>query len=475
MTDGRRIFRNFSVLMAAQLVSNIAGLVSTAWLARALLPEGFGVLGWGAAVIGYLGMVVNPGIDRDAMREIARDHDFLGRAAGNVLGFRLLMAAFAYAVLLLSVWLFGPDGQPGIVLMVQGAGLFVTAITVDFAFQGLQEMGRNAARQIMASLTALAGMLLLVSASEDVAIAAGVTVAATGLSALVFIFPLARRSGGLRLRLEKAVLLPMLRRAIPVGIAGFLTVLFVSADLVMMGFLSTAEEVGLYHGAARLFMLAILPASIMGAAFIPQMTSLRDDPAGRQRSMEAHARSVALAGAMVAAGGFACAGPLVTILFGDDYLDGIPVVRLLMIAAGIGFLRLCYDAPLMAWGQDRWRINGLVAGAVLNIGLNLFLIPRYHGLGAAVATIASELVVLLFYAGRRGWFSLKPVAWIQFRAFVIACLTAVAAFLVAGMVDGNAVLSLAAGAVTVLVAGGLLGIAAGIYDPRQIMELAGRK
>lgn len=458
MTDGHRIFRNFSALMMGQLVSNIAGLLSTAYLARVLLPEGFGVLGWGIALLGYLGLVVNPGVDRHAVREIARDPGLLNSMTGNVIGFRLSVALFLYLVLAAVIFLFGPEGLKGTVLLVQAGGLFVTAITIDFSFQATQQMGAIAWRQIATSLLILAGVFLFVADTGDVPVAAAVSMLASAIAAIGMLCTFARMQPGFRPRLEFPVIREMLKKSLPVALAAFLTAIFISADIVMLGFLSDDHEVGLYSAASRIFILAVMPATMIGTAFLPHLAATRDNAEARQSALTLHAKALLLFGIMVVAGGIACVSPLIALLFGPAFGEAEMIVTLLVCATGLAYFRLCLDAPLMAWGQDNWRIRALGIGAVANVLLNLYLIPLYAGEGAAIATIISELIVLAVLMANRGWFHLLPLLWLQLRAIVLTLLSVVAVVSLTPSDAGNfTALLWGAALVTILaLAGGLV-------------------
>ena len=96
-----RILDNFLALFAAQSVAVMAGLVSTAFLARTLEPAAYGILGFGTAVISYFGLLTVLGTDFYAMREIARDPDRARPLVAQILGLRLVLVALASILFLL--------------------------------------------------------------------------------------------------------------------------------------------------------------------------------------------------------------------------------------------------------------------------------------------------------------------------------------------------------------------------------------
>ena len=201
-----------------------------------------------------------------------------------------------------------------------------------------------------------------------------------------------------------------------------------------------------------------MPATMIGTAFLPHLAATRDNAEARQSALTLHAKALLLFGIMVVAGGVACVSPLIALLFGPAFGEAEMIVTLLVCATGLAYFRLCLDAPLMAWGQDNWRIRALGIGAVANVLLNLYLIPLYAGEGAAIATIISELIVLAVLMANRGWFQLLPLLWLQARAIVLTLLSVVAVVSLTPSDAGNITALLwGAALVTILaLAGGLV-------------------
>ena len=73
MTITSTILRNIKLLTAAQIIASVAGLFSSALLARALGAEGFGIIGFGAAFLSLLGVAASLSTDMYGTREIARN------------------------------------------------------------------------------------------------------------------------------------------------------------------------------------------------------------------------------------------------------------------------------------------------------------------------------------------------------------------------------------------------------------------
>ena len=89
------------------------------------------------------------------------------------------------------------------------------------------------------------------------------------------------------------------------------------------------------------------------------------------------------------------AEPLVTLLYQQRYADATDAARLLVVGQGIHFFTLLAFTTLVAAGRNRLYPIAMLVGVVLNIALNLVLIPQYSYLGSGWATVITEVVVLV--------------------------------------------------------------------------------
>ena len=81
--------------------------------------------------------------------------------------------------------------------------------------------------------------------------------------------------------------------------------------------------------------------------------------------------------------------PLVVLLFGAQFADAGAILAVHVWAGLFVFWGVAQEPWNIAEGLQRLTLKRTVAGAVINVLLNLVLIPRYAGLGAAIATVAA--------------------------------------------------------------------------------------
>jgi O-antigen/teichoic acid export membrane protein len=95
---------------------------------------------------------------------------------------------------------------------------------------------------------------------------------------------------------------------------------------------------------------------------------------------------------IVGGAGYVLATPLLVLLFGADYAAATPAFRILCLGLPIVFVIWILHATAISVDRERLLARTALVGLAVNVGLNLFVIPRYGGSGAALATVVGELV-----------------------------------------------------------------------------------
>jgi O-antigen/teichoic acid export membrane protein len=159
------------------------------------------------------------------------------------------------------------------------------------------------------------------------------------------------------------------------------------------------EDVGLYNAGYRLYEGTTYAAGVLSAVLTPRLARLWGT------STRAHARLARLG--LVAAVGLSVViavplyvwAPLWLDITFPLYLSAVPVLQWLAVGLPCVFTIWILHAIAIAASKDRLLVTATATGLVINVGLNLFLIPQQGPVGAAVATVVGEactLAVLLF-------------------------------------------------------------------------------
>jgi O-antigen/teichoic acid export membrane protein len=222
------------------------------------------------------------------------------------------------------------------------------------------------------------------------------------------------------------------------------------ADILLLSALATTAVVGLYGSAYRLLDATTFIAIALNGAFSAMFTYLEADTTPSLRAMFERANKLALLTLLPVAAALAVlAEPICRLLFGDDLAGAATPLRYLAgVAAMYGVVGLC-SSLIMSRRDPRAMLPIVAASAVVNLGLNLALVPSLEGKGAAIAMLASETVFLV------------PTVVLASRTVGAVDWRAVAAAPIAGAAAMSAVmLALQDTLVIALVAGGAAFVAA---------------
>lgn len=397
---GEAVARNFTYLLAAQVAAGLAGLASMAYLARILGPETFGILGFGTAVVAYFGHLAVLGSDSYGAREIARDPGSAATLVTRIVGLRMLTVVTASILFLLVVWVIDQPATVKIVMIVQGVGLIVTLVALDFVFQGLQRMELIAARQFAASLLVLIAVLVLIDGRDDIYVAAGIPVAATAVTAIWLVSRIRKSVGPVGFRADPAESKTLLRVVLPFAVSGAMSTIYYNTDIVMLGFLSDHQAVGLYVGAYRLFLVSLMVGNLICAAYAPALAAAWRDEASRRAGFRDFTGAMFFVGMPIAAAGIAFPREIVAIMFGAEFDAAHDAFVILMVAVALAHVAITGGTCLIAWSDQTAHMIILACGAVANVIANVVLIPRFGIMGAAAATLVCQGVVAIVILAR---------------------------------------------------------------------------
>jgi O-antigen/teichoic acid export membrane protein len=191
------------------------------------------------------------------------------------------------------------------------------------------------------------------------------------------------------------------RRTSVMGLTFFCNMAFASIDMLMLGLMSDPRQVGLYSAAYRVINQVLYTYYFLTVALYPQLARQNQTQRLRMLRPGIPASLVGL-GVVIAVLVTVARRPLVTILFGNQFLSATLLLIVLAWAVPLDFLTSYLSNAYIAWGMEKKTLLCTVIAASSNIVLNLIWIPKYGAKAAAVNTLISYFIFLacLAVAGR---------------------------------------------------------------------------
>ncbi len=411
---GSSFLLNLFSVTGATIANRLIGLVTLGYAARVLGPEKYGLVGFGASVVAYAGILLSPGFFTWGTRDIARDRQRVGRAFGTVTLTEGILALIAYLGLV-AFSLTRTDPSERTVILLCGLTLFSTALSLDWVFGGLEMMRIPATLSVPGALVSTVALLTLVRSPNDVYIypliapLTGLLVSAGGYVILLMRLGIRPEIPGIS-SLRHALI-----DSLPLGITIALAVILHYANnLIIHGFLGSAE-LGIFLAAFRLLELAATIPGILASIFLPRLARVAAQaPGAASREARIFAQVHMAVAFFIAAFMLAEAPAIIALIYGARYDGAVQLLQILSIAVIFNFAICGYTNCLISFGQDRVMLLVVVTCTIVSVGGGFLLIPHIGVIGAAVSVAAIDLagwlVSLPFY--RRQIASLQVSTWL---------------------------------------------------------------
>ena len=394
----RDALRNLSLKGASLGLERACRLLVGVAAARVLGQGTFGRFVFASTVTALLALGTDLGLGVWTTRALARSRGDGDRVVRVGLALRSV-ASVPYGLAVAGVAVLGVRGEERLAIVFLGVAALVNAFVDHFGavLRGYErfpdEARLNASR---AFLTALAGLLALTVGRSLAALCAALAAAGVGsflygLTILLGLHPLRGRSVPASVRLDRALARVALGQSLPIWFAGLLSLLYFKVDTLFLRSMSGDAELGAYGAAFKLFEGAmIVPAVLLAVAFPRLSRGHTDDPTAHRR-LERHL-GVALLVLGLSAGGtcYFGAAPLVRVIFGASFGRAADSVRVLALGLPLLYVNFGMTHYLVARDLGRVTLWFALMMLVLNVGLDLALIPGRSGPGAAWATVLSE-------------------------------------------------------------------------------------
>jgi len=362
---------------------------------RTLGDVEFGKFSFALALGTIFETMMDFGLHQVTIRAVARDRTQATALLHHTLAIKLIWGAVAFTALAATATVLRLEWDVRLACYLLGGSLVLRSymLTIRGVLQGLERFGWD-------SIVVAADRAILLAFGTIALLSRG------GLQGLAIAFVVARGAalalaawlthaelGGVGFRYDRDIWRELHTTALPLGFFLVVLNLYSYVDGVMLGVMRGNVETGYYAAAYRTYEgMSYLP-SIIAAVLTPRLADLfvRDRREHRRVALRGFAAAVGLA--LVTGGiAFAFATPLLVLLFGGEFRAAAEPFRILCVGLPLVFGIWVLHAITMSVNRERLLAQTALVGLAVNVGLNLYVIPRMGADGAALATVVGELV-----------------------------------------------------------------------------------
>lgn len=402
MKTGLRIIKNSIVLIGGETYGVIINLLAIAIIARYLSLEVFGDYGFILAICVIFKVITDFGTSQIAIREIARDKVRAEKIFSACFILKIFLAVISFVIISLSIHLLSNSQQVIYATYICALAVIIGMIgdAFEVVFKGYERMEFNSIIKIIERTTYILGIVAVVTLdiglygiffallfTNTIRILAGFT-----FVSMRFFTP--------SIKWDTSTIRWIFKEAFPIGINRVLRKTSTRIDVILLKILRTSGEVGLFHGIYRIVMVAsFVPRNITDSLF-PVLSRYAD---GRGDSMAiVFEKSFKFLLVLVLPLIFIVylgADQIVPLILGDNFSQATPLMQLLTLVWGVMFFSILCNKTLNASNHQKFATLATGICLSVNVVMDLILIPFFGYMGAGMATLTGEIVLLVVSFG----------------------------------------------------------------------------
>jgi PST family polysaccharide transporter len=389
----QRVAHNVSWLVAEQLLRMGTGFLVGTWTARYLGVEQYGLLNYAIAFTSIFSPFVSLGLDQIVIKRLTQTPV----ERGKFLGTAFLLKVYGSMVVLCLV-----IGSSLIVNRTDHGLIYLTAVlAASGLFQGLDVIGLWFQSQIQSKYIAAArGGAYLIATILKASIIwvkaplicfAYATVFEAVLLAINFVVLYqSTRNSKCTWYWNSNVAKSLLKESYPLLFSGFAVMIYLRIDQVMLKTLVGEQAVGIYSAATRISEIFYFIPTIVVSSVAPVIYAAKQDGSEQYHQQIQRVLQFMVLCAFLIIGLMSFfSEQIILVLFGQSYAAAGQVLSIHVWASIFVFLGSATSPWFVAEKLTHLSLRRTLIGAITNVLLNFYLIPRYSAVGAAVATVVS--------------------------------------------------------------------------------------
>lgn len=375
-------------------------LITYPYAFRILHADGIGKVDYATSIVNYFSMIAALGISTYAVREGAKvrnDREKFTEFSNQIFSFNIITTIVSYILLAGFLAVFDSFQSYSSLIWLLSLSVAFTTLGIEWINTIYEDYLFITIRSIVTHIVTLILLFVFVKDADDYYWYAGLTVL-TNAIICVTNWKYCRKYVHLKwtrhLNIKKHIgpVLTLFANSIATSI-------YVSADTTMLGWYCGDYYVGIYSIAVKIYNVAKRMLVALYSVTISRISFYigQGDTESVRRTYTSMLSSITLVLLPASVGLISISREVILFMGGSEYMEAVPTLQILSIslvgAIFGGAVTYCLNVPL---GREQVNVIATICSAVINIGLNLVIIPVFKQNGAAVTTAISEFFVFFF-------------------------------------------------------------------------------
>jgi O-antigen/teichoic acid export membrane protein len=460
----RRVARNTAAILIARVSSLSARLIVTMITARYLGKALFGDYSYVAALVGAFELLSDFGLNQIAIREIARRQEKADDYFGSVLMLKGSMMLLTLAILIVAANSAPGEAHVRVSIYVYGASVILNHfVNTSFVlFRAFERMQYEAVLVLLERALYVLLTVWVISQGAGFVSLFWVNMVSVLVKLALGAWIIATRFTLPKIRLDWAMYKQYLRESLPVGVSQIVNSLILRIDVILLGFLTTSEVVGAFSGPYRIVDTAGLMSVVLITAVFPVMARrARVSRDALRDLLQTAIKALLLLAIPASIGLIILARPALQFVLGGEFTESRAVLQVLALVIIPVYLNRLFDYAFISINRQVAYARITAVALLLNIILDVALIPSIGYWGACVGTVSAEVLRLALCL----WLISREVGQLRFWPVVKRIITPGAgmALVLLSLASYSWIVAAIAGALAYL----SLVFLGGVLDPKE--------
>lgn len=394
------IAKNFGLNIFINVSRVIFPLITAPYVSRILGPEGIGIFGFSNTYVSYFVLIALLGIPMYGIREVAKVKENiinLSESTSQLFTISVISTSVVTLIYIASIFLIPKLAEKSIIFFVAGTTLYLCPFQIDWYYQGNEKFDFITIRTLIVRCISLICIFLFVRVKNDLIYYVLINASGIVVANIWSFLYLKKELPQLHLTIRN--LSHHMRPMMYLFISSIATSIYIILDTIMLGFMTDYSQVGFYTNASSISRTLVIIVTSLSAVAIPRIASYYKEGRIYEINMLLEKSFSVIAYLSIPISiGLICISPvLATSFFGESFSGSIvPLMIMSGIVISIGFNNLYGIQILVSIGLEKCLLCAVSIGAIINLIVNLLIIPRYGAIGASVSSVLAETFILIF-------------------------------------------------------------------------------
>ncbi|OCQ92135.1 O-unit flippase [Oscillatoriales cyanobacterium USR001] len=394
----RQVLSNVAWLFTDQILQMGLGLVVGLWVMRYLGPDQFGLLTYALAFVSLFSAVASMGLGRIVIRDIARNPECKNETLGTAFGLQFIGGLITLVLTVTVISLLKPNDNltRWLVGIIAAGSIFNAFEAINFWFQSQVQSKYTVLAKNSVSFFVAAVRIGLVTIKAPLLAFAGIRLVEVVLVGIAYIYFYRLTGNQIKLwRFSWERCRELLSESWPIVLSGLAVYVYSKTDQVMLGMMNKNAELGYYAAAVKISEIFDFLPMILSNSIFPKLTSLREKNYQEYLNKFQIYSDIMMFFWLGVAIPISLFSPLIVQILGEKYAKSGAVLAIYVWAQFGSNFGVARNTYFTIEGQLRYGLYLTVVGSILNVVLNLLLIPKYGAFGATAATLLTYFYVII--------------------------------------------------------------------------------